>query len=248
MRRLALACSEHQRAGLAADRRHHRRGITRAPLVAHLPQGLAGLLVEGRDADPGFVFLFAADIYDNPVPVHHRRRPVAEEVLWHRVFLRQVALPDHFALVGAQAVETGGHPGDVNPAVIDHRARPRAGAEAVAVLVLHRIREAPDDLAGFRFAAFEGLLAVHPMEVEETAAGEDRARIAVASLRLPNDRGTTRRPLFEQRSLAGRRVEMRAEEVRPLFHHRALRQRSGLGGEQRDRSADQQREDFQGHR
>ena len=127
----------------------------------------------------------AADGHDEQIAIDDRHAADAEEVLLEVVLRLGIDLPEFLAVVASEAVEHPLGAVDVNAIAVDHRAGPRAGIVAVAVLVVRRVLELPEQLAGLRVAAGEASVVAEAVEVKQLAAGDDRRREAECRVRTP---------------------------------------------------------------
>ena len=176
-------------------------GITRAPLIFHLPEFFAGLQVERGYADTGcgqlphalgLVFAdidphaFTANVDEDLAFVNQRCRAVAEELLGHLVLGREIVLPLHRAGLQIQAMQHGCDAESDDHAIANDRAAAWAIRIAEAVAILDGIIEGPVALARCGLHALDSLLVIERVKQHAMLADDAGAGVAVALLDFPN--------------------------------------------------------------
>src|SRR5262249_54191000 len=152
-------------------------------LVAQLVAHLAGEFVERHHARPiamdtvqltaRHVLVLtraAADLGDQQVPLDHRRAADSEEVLHHTELSRGVYLPNGLAVRDPHAMQHPFRAKGVYAIAIDHRRATRAVVVAVHVLIVGRIFELPQRLAGLALLARKPRLISEARELKQPAA------------------------------------------------------------------------------
>jgi NADP-dependent 3-hydroxy acid dehydrogenase YdfG len=230
VRWLALASGKDEEAILSVDFAGKGRRVAGAPGVARNPTDLAGLFVEGGDAE----IIAATDVEDDEVLIDEGGGAFAEEIVRDGELGAEVAAPDNPARGNVEAMKMAGHAQRVDKIAVDGGAGPGGVVDAEVGDLFSVVFMLPVALAGFGMETFDGFTpGARAMDKHEVITPNDGRSEAGAAGDLPDQGRTVLGEGRAEGGLGGGEAVSRTEEMGPVADDGSggERQRGLMGGE-----------------